>query len=113
MIIEKTIGKEKYVFKFTSLTMRKICEYENIEFHQYDKFTINTCDKWINSLLRVALDVESQGKIILSEYEMDDLIEEMAQKDLQDIINSYFKSVKNLKEKYKIKIDGEVKEKKN
>jgi len=112
MIIEKTIGGKKYSFKFTSLTNRKVCDLKGIEFWEYDNFSVNDYTAWVNYLLRAAIDVESQGKTILSEYEMDDLIEEMAQKDLQDIVNGYLKTVRNLKDKYGIKVEG-GEEKKN
>lgn len=111
MIIEKNIKGKKYLFKFTTLTMFKVCELKQIEFHQYDDFCIKEYPMWINYLLRSALDVGSKGETKMSEYEMDDLIETMDQPDLQDIMNSYFESNRNLADKYGIKINA--KEKKN
>lgn len=113
MIVEKTINKEKYVFRFTSLTMRKVCEYKNIEFHEYDGLTVGDYSGWVNALLRAAIDVGSKGAKALTEYEMDELIEDMAQSDLQDLINAYLESVKNLREKYHIETPETEAQKKN
>ena len=111
MIVEKTINKKKYIFKFTSLTLRKICEIKGIEFHEYDNYVMNDYTNWINTLLRASIDVGSQGEVKVSEYEADDLIEVMAQAELQEVINGYFQSLKTLAEKYGIEVAED--EKKN
>lgn len=89
MEITKTIDDKEWGFKFTLLTLKKFCEYKNIEVDKFDEFIRANFVDAMNTLLRAAIDVHSKGEKLLNEYEMDELIEKMTQEELTDIYKCY------------------------
>ena len=87
--IVKKIGDKEVGFKFTMLTIRKYCEMRGITFNEYDKDMSENVFISSNTLFRAAVDVWSKGERNLTEYEMDDLLEDMTQQDYADILKCY------------------------
>lgn len=85
----KNIGGRELGFKFTLLTITKYCEIRGIDFSDYDKDMAENFNVSSNVLFRAAVDVYSQGKVKLSEYEMDDLFEQMTNEDYTDLMEAY------------------------
>ena len=84
MIIK--VNNKNYTFKFTIWTIEKTCELLGIGLDEYDDYLKANSIKGMNALFRAALDVGTQGEIILNQYEIDNLIEQMVKKDFYEII---------------------------
>jgi hypothetical protein len=109
MEITKKIGSKQYGFKFTLLTLKKFCEYKSIELGEFNTFLKKNYIDSVNTLLRAAIDVGSEGKVLLSEYQVDDLIEQMTQDELTEILNACWQSMDGWVQKLGIKTKGEKK----
>jgi hypothetical protein len=109
MEIIKQINGKEYGFKFTLLTLKKFCEYKKIEFEDFFNYWKKNSVDSINTLLCAAVDVYSQGKQLLNEYQMDELIEQMSQDDLDSIFDIFWKGLEGWIQKLGIKTKGEKK----
>lgn len=78
------------------LTLKKYCDRRNIEFSDYDNDLNKNPVIGVQTLYAAAIDVGSKGQRILSEYEIDDLIESMEKQDLVDIYNCYADSLESM-----------------
>ena len=106
MEITRKINGKEYGFKFTLLTLKKFCEYKDIELDRFDDFFQKNFADGINTLLRASIDVHSKGKQVLDEYQMDELIETMSEKDLTDIYLSFQQSLTGWVNKIALSMPG-------
>jgi hypothetical protein len=94
--VKITISGKEYGFKFTNLTIVKYCELRGIEFHQFDKDMSTNITASNNAMFRAAIDVFSKGQSKLTEYEADDLIEQMSQEDYTSVMRAYGEGMRNI-----------------
>ncbi|MDX1315084.1 MAG: hypothetical protein R3356_06250 [Eudoraea sp.] len=87
--IVKTIGDREYGFQFNMLTIRKYCEYRGIDFSDYDNDFASDIMVTSEVLFKAAADVYSKGKVILDEYELAELFENMTNDEYKEIITCY------------------------
>jgi hypothetical protein len=99
MITVKVNGKD-YKFKFTIWTIEKVCDMRGIELGDYDKFMKSRRIIGMNMLFRAGLERGTDGKVILNEYEMDELVEKMGRDDVYKIYNHYLDSVAQIVKDY-------------
>ena len=94
MIIK--VNNKNYTFKFTIWTIEKTCELLGIGLNEYDDYLKANSIKGMNALFRAALDVGTQGEIILNQYEIDNLIEQIAKEDFYKIYKDYLNSLEQI-----------------
>lgn len=92
--ISKTIKKEEYVFAFSFLTIKKYCDIKSITVSEFDQNIEEDGD--INTLFRAAVDVATKGEVQIDEYEMDELLNEISDKDFVGVYKCYLNSVESI-----------------
>lgn len=111
MEIVKKVSDKEYGFKFTNLTIVKYCQLRGIEFHEFDEDRKNNFLASNNCMLRAAVDVYSKGTVQLSEYECDDLIEQMSQDEFNEVMGVYVQSMSSMLSKLTLAADSAAKKK--
>ena len=105
--IVKKIGGKNVGFRFNMLTIRKYCEERGIDFSDYDKDFASDIFATSEVLFKCAIDVYSEGKTILNEYQSAALFEEMTNEQFQEISECYAKGMKGALSVFKVKVNNE------
>jgi len=102
-----TIKGKEFGFKFSILCFRLYSESKGIEFHEVYTQLQKDSIYALNELLIHAHKVHTRGDVELSVFDIDELIEDMEQKDLKKLYKEYNDSVENHFTRLGIKLDKE------
>jgi hypothetical protein len=96
MIVKKKINGKEYGFKFTDLTVIEYCRQRGIDFSDLFEDESKNILLSNNMMFRCAVWNYNEGKDMPSEFEMDNLINDMPQEDYDEIYNAYFQSMNSM-----------------
>jgi hypothetical protein len=93
--VKETINGKEYEFKFTDLTLIQYCRLRDIDFSDLQDDMVKNVLLSNNTILRAAYWVATKGET-MSEFDMDDLIEQMPQEVYDRIFEAYLKSITSM-----------------
>ena len=95
-----TVKDRELGFRFNNLTIDKYCRMRGIPFSDFDDDIMNNIAIANNVMFRCAIDVYSRGEVLIDEYEMEELIDEMSQEDYNSILKTLTSGMKSMLERF-------------